>query len=166
MSTAPTAAQRRVLGVFARAEHDRRPPPTIREVGEATGIRSTNGVRDHFLAIQRKGLLTQVNERQARAWTLTPAGRKVVGVAIQAAVDAPWDDCKVAFGVKVLRPWFDLLEKPNYKARLPEGWTLAECDGAGARWVLLFRVEGVPMVRDGQAVRALLDELDVERSGA
>ncbi len=32
-------------------------PPTIREIGEAFGIRSTNGVNDHLKALERKGYL-------------------------------------------------------------------------------------------------------------
>lgn len=30
-------------------------PPTIREIGEAFGIKSTNGVNDHLKALERKG---------------------------------------------------------------------------------------------------------------
>jgi SOS-response transcriptional repressor LexA len=29
--------------------------PTVREIGKAFGIKSTNGVNDHLLAIERKG---------------------------------------------------------------------------------------------------------------
>lgn len=32
-------------------------PPTIREIGEEMGIRSTNGVNDHLKALERKGYL-------------------------------------------------------------------------------------------------------------
>lgn len=34
-------------------------PPTIREIGEHLGIRSTNGVADHLKALKRKGYLLQ-----------------------------------------------------------------------------------------------------------
>jgi repressor LexA len=34
-------------------------PPTIREIGEHLGIRSTNGVADHLKALKRKGYLEQ-----------------------------------------------------------------------------------------------------------
>jgi repressor LexA len=44
-------------------------PPTIREIGEHLGIRSTNGVADHLKALKRKGYLSQ-DERKSR--TLTP----------------------------------------------------------------------------------------------
>lgn len=36
-------------------------PPTVREIGEHLGIRSTNGVADHLKALKRKGYLTHEN---------------------------------------------------------------------------------------------------------
>ncbi len=44
-------------------------PPTIREIGEHLGIRSTNGVADHLKALKRKGYLKQ---RDMKSRTLTP----------------------------------------------------------------------------------------------
>ena len=44
-------------------------PPTIREIGEHLGIRSTNGVADHLKALKRKGYLTQ---RGQKSRTLIP----------------------------------------------------------------------------------------------
>ena len=32
-------------------------PPTLREIGEHMGIRSTNGVNDHLKALEKKGYL-------------------------------------------------------------------------------------------------------------
>jgi len=34
-------------------------PPTLREIGGAMGIRSTNGVNDHIRALERKGRITR-----------------------------------------------------------------------------------------------------------
>src|SRR4051812_12100358 len=34
-------------------------PPTLREIGNFMGIRSTNGVNDHLRALERKGYLTR-----------------------------------------------------------------------------------------------------------
>ena len=36
-------------------------PPTIREIGHEFGIRSTNGVRDHLVALHRKGFLAALS---------------------------------------------------------------------------------------------------------
>lgn len=39
--------------------------PSYREIGDALGIRSTNGVSDHVRALERKGYLTRVGGRGA-----------------------------------------------------------------------------------------------------
>ncbi|MBX3252126.1 MAG: transcriptional repressor LexA [Myxococcales bacterium] len=54
-----TDRQRIVLD-FIRASIDERGfPPTLREIGNHLGIRSTNGVNDHLRALERKGYLTR-----------------------------------------------------------------------------------------------------------
>jgi len=58
-----TARQRQILG-FILEQIDRRGiPPTIREIGAQFGISSPNGVRDHLLALQRKGYLKRSPEK-------------------------------------------------------------------------------------------------------
>ena len=81
-------------------------------------------------------------------------------------VSAPWDDCKVAFGIdddraveKLFYYGFGGEAKHAKKFGLPSGWTLDEVDGAGARWVAVFRVDGVPTVRDGKRVVEVLRRL-------
>jgi hypothetical protein len=81
--------------------------------------------------------------------------------------ETPWDDCKVAFGIED----DEAVEKLFYsgpsggearhakKLGLPSGWTLDEVDGSGARWVAVFRVRGVPSVRDGKRVVEVLTRL-------
>ncbi len=79
----------------------------------------------------------------------------------------PWDDCKVAFGIDDDQAVEKLFYSgpPSGEARhakklgLPSGWTLNEVDGAGARWVAVFRVRGVPTVRDGKRVVEVLKRL-------
>ena len=41
-------------------------PPTIREIGEKFGIKSTNGVREALISLERKGLIKKLS-RQARS---------------------------------------------------------------------------------------------------
>lgn len=81
--------------------------------------------------------------------------------------EKPWDDCKVAFGIdddEAVAALF-YVGPPRFEARhaakhgLPPGWTLDEVDGAGARWVAVFRVDGVPTTRDGKRVLAILKNL-------
>jgi len=47
----------------------RKYPPTIREIGEEFGIKSTNGVRDALNALERKGLIKKLSN-QARGIAL------------------------------------------------------------------------------------------------
>src|SRR5205823_12275201 len=49
-------------------------PPTLREIGEHMGIRSTNGVNDHLKALEKKGYLER-EDLKSRA--LRPLGREV-----------------------------------------------------------------------------------------
>jgi len=57
MAKAPTRKQRAILD-FIRSEIARRGrPPTLREIGERFGLRSTGSVRDHLRALERKGCI-------------------------------------------------------------------------------------------------------------
>lgn len=62
-------------------------PPTIREIGEQFGIRSTNGVEGHLAALERNGLIAR-ERGKSRAISL-PSGRKpVVSVPLLGRVAA------------------------------------------------------------------------------
>src|SRR5687767_6944309 len=52
-----TERQQKVLDFIARSIDERGYPPTLREIGEHMGIRSTNGVNDHLKALEKKGYL-------------------------------------------------------------------------------------------------------------
>src|SRR5690554_828546 len=52
-----TERQRAVLDFVVEYIRVHRFPPTVREIGRALGIRSTNGVSDHLKALERKGYL-------------------------------------------------------------------------------------------------------------
>jgi repressor LexA len=54
-----TKRQRQVLNFITRSIEDRGYPPTMREIGEHMGIRSTNGVNDHLKALERKGYIVR-----------------------------------------------------------------------------------------------------------
>src|SRR5258706_4706819 len=49
--------QAKTLDFIRRSIEERGYPPTLREIGESMGIRSTNGVNDHLRALERKGYL-------------------------------------------------------------------------------------------------------------
>lgn len=64
-----TRRQKMVLDFVMRTIREEGYPPTLREIGNHMGIRSTNGVNDHLKALERKGYLRKGN---LRARALTP----------------------------------------------------------------------------------------------
>jgi len=61
-----TDRQRQALDYISECLSLRGYPPTLREIGEHMGIRSTNGVNDHLKALERKGYLVR-EELKSRA---------------------------------------------------------------------------------------------------
>jgi repressor LexA len=68
-----TDRQQKILSFIKRSIQDQGYPPTIREIGEAFGIRSTNGVNDHLKALERKGYLLR-GELKSRALSVIEGG--------------------------------------------------------------------------------------------
>jgi repressor LexA len=66
-----TQRQEMVLQYIQSSITDRGYPPTLREIGNFMGIRSTNGVNDHLRALERKGYLTR-EDMKSRALRPTP----------------------------------------------------------------------------------------------
>ena len=73
----PTDRQLDVLREIARSSAAKGFGPTIRDLGAALGITSTNGVNDHLKQLELKGLVAR-EERGSRTLRLTPAGVKWV----------------------------------------------------------------------------------------
>jgi repressor LexA len=73
-----TDRQLEVLRFISREIEERGYPPTIREIGEALDIRSTNGVNDHLKALERKGFLSR-DPVKSRALIPTAAAREALG---------------------------------------------------------------------------------------
>jgi repressor LexA len=78
MATELTDRQLEVLRFIATEIEERGYPPTIREIGEALDIASTNGVNDHLKALERKGYL-QRDPVKSRALIPTPQARQALG---------------------------------------------------------------------------------------
>jgi repressor LexA len=55
-------------------------PPTLRELGEALGIRSTNGVADHLAALQRKG---RIERRRHASRTIRVINQEQVTLTVR-----------------------------------------------------------------------------------
>ncbi|MCH9685500.1 MAG: transcriptional repressor LexA [Deltaproteobacteria bacterium] len=88
MRPALTQRQRQALQYISDCLSDRGYPPTLREIGEHMGIRSTNGVNDHLKALERKGYLIR-EELKSRA--LRP-----VDFADKSTTESNRDDMEVA----------------------------------------------------------------------
>ena len=68
-----TDRQEMVLKYIESSISQRGYPPTLREIGNFMGIRSTNGVNDHLRALERKGYLAR-EDMKSRALRPTRSG--------------------------------------------------------------------------------------------
>ena len=73
-----TERQEKILSFIKRSIVEQGYPPTIREIGEHFGIRSTNGVNDHLKALERKGYLMR-GELKSRALSVIEGGKGAGG---------------------------------------------------------------------------------------
>lgn len=73
MSVTIAKRQGDVLFAIWAAMQDGQLTPTVRELGDALGIASTNGVNDHLRALIKKGFLVR-QPMKARSLQLTPLG--------------------------------------------------------------------------------------------
>jgi repressor LexA len=80
-----TARQEQTLDFIRQSIQERGYPPTLREIGEYMGIRSTNGVNDHLRALERKGYLRR-EDMKSRALKLV-SGMGTPAVAAPAKVE-------------------------------------------------------------------------------
>jgi repressor LexA len=78
MATGLTDRQLEVLRFITNEIEERGYPPTIREIGEALEIASTNGVNDHLKALEKKGFL-QRDAAKSRALIPTSQARHTLG---------------------------------------------------------------------------------------
>lgn len=97
-----TKRQEQTLDFIRNSIRDRGYPPTLREIGEHMGIRSTNGVNDHLRALERKGYLRRedmksralrvVGEEEPKAETSTatpsPANDDLISIPVLGRVAA------------------------------------------------------------------------------
>lgn len=82
MPDALTERQREILDFITSSITERGYPPTLREIGEHFGIRSTNGVNDHLKALEKKGHLRRedLKSRAMRPTALPPLGGRMADI--------------------------------------------------------------------------------------
>src|SRR5438477_3910227 len=74
MTETLTERQEKILAFIKRSIQEQGYPPTIREIGEHFGTRTTNGVNDHLKALERKGYLVR-GELKSRALSVIEGGK-------------------------------------------------------------------------------------------
>lgn len=74
-----TKRQAQTLDYIRQSIVERGYPPTLREIGEYMGIRSTNGVNDHLRALERKGYLRREDMKSRALRVVDDIGRSPAG---------------------------------------------------------------------------------------
>jgi repressor LexA len=82
-----TDRQLEIYNFIKREIHTRGYPPTVRDIGEAFGIKSPNGVMCHLKALEKKGLIQRVGF-SARAIQLVDANPAASGLPFVGRVAA------------------------------------------------------------------------------
>ncbi|MBX2812989.1 MAG: transcriptional repressor LexA [Myxococcales bacterium] len=96
-----TRRQQQILDFITRRINEQGYPPTIREIGEEMGIRSTNGVNDHLKALERKGFLRREGLK-SRALRPVNMGSPALAVPSVPSPPVPANDNGRTTGVPVL----------------------------------------------------------------
>jgi repressor LexA len=90
-----TERQKLVLDFIGNSIEQRGYPPTLREIGQHLGIRSTNGVNDHLKALEKKGFLKREDLKSRALRPLYPrsavaaVAQELLGPPTHALVDVP-----------------------------------------------------------------------------
>jgi repressor LexA len=138
-----TDRQRDILKFIHQSTGERGFPPTIREIGTAMKIASTNGVNDHLRALEHKGYLKRTGQT-SRSFVLTKLARQALGLTTAGAATAGNTVAvplvgKVAAGAPILA-----LEQAEDSVHI-DSFLL----GGGGREVFALRVKGESMIGDG-----------------
>ena len=135
----PSPRQIEILRTIERHVREEGYPPTVREIGEAVGLRSTNGVAEHLRALIRKGYLSK-QDMKSRALVPTPKCYAAIGSmrggreGMRGVVEVPLLG-RVAAGVPILAE-----ENVEDVVRLDSYFL------GGGRKVCALRVQGDSMI--------------------
>ena len=139
-----TDRQEMVLKYIESSIAQRGYPPTLREIGNFMGIRSTNGVNDHLRALERKGYLLR-EDMKSRALRPTRGGAISTSGFPQLPVEADDGDFievpivgRVAAGLLA-----EAIEQPEDTVRVDRVLL------GGAREVFGLRISGESMIKAG-----------------
>jgi repressor LexA len=139
-----TDRQEMVLKYIESSIVQRGYPPTLREIGNFMGIRSTNGVNDHLRALERKGYLAR-EDMKSRALRPTRSGGATNGVAAPAGTsngDSDWIEVPIV-GRVAAGQLAEAIQQPDDTVRVDRVLL------GGAREVFGLRVAGESMINAG-----------------
>lgn len=132
-----TKRQRLVLDIIATSLKAYGYPPTLREIGAAMGINSTNGVNDHLIALGRKGYIER-DDLRSRGVRLTDLGAQVVGMPSLAKTAEPSRD-EFAERVRAALNEPDDMVDPAQAAAVLAAWVRAASPRKAARILTIVR---------------------------
>lgn len=135
MRPALTDRQRQMLEYIEHVVNTTGFPPSIRQIGEALDIRSTNGVRAHLKALEKKGYIHR-SLRISRGIAMLDQVKRVVSTAARDTVAVPILG-RVTAGMPILAV-------ENYDGHLTLDPSLVKSDD-----VFALRVEGDSMIEAG-----------------
>ncbi len=136
-----TKRQAQTLEYIRQSIEERGYPPTLREIGEYMGIRSTNGVNDHLRALERKGYLRR-EDMKSRALRLVNEPDKAKTLPLPEDADQDVIDVQVLGRVAAGLP---LLADENVIDTVRVDRMLVR----GGRDVFGLRVQGDSMIEAG-----------------
>jgi repressor LexA len=137
-----TDRQEMVLKYIESSISQRGYPPTLREIGNFMGIRSTNGVNDHLRALERKGYLLR-EDMKSRALRPTRNGNGAVGATIAGYVEEE-DMIEIPIVGRVAAGQLsEAISQPEDTVRVDRVLV------GGAREVFGLRVSGESMIKAG-----------------
>ena len=138
-----TKRQSQTLDFIRSSIDERGYPPTLREIGEHMGIRSTNGVNDHLRALERKGYLRR-EDMKSRALKLVEAAQTSTPVPIDDDMIEVQVLGRVAAGLPVLAEE-NIIDTVRIDRMLVRG----------GREIFGLRVTGDSMIEAGHSERRL-----------
>lgn len=87
MSNPRGDSQARILEYIQQATREKGYPPSVREICNATGLKSTSTVHGHLLRMQKKGLLNR-DSMKPRAISVPQEGQETVSIPLVGSVAA------------------------------------------------------------------------------
>lgn len=139
-----TKRQAQTLEYIRQSIEERGYPPTLREIGEYMGIRSTNGVNDHLRALERKGYLRR-EDMKSRALRLVNDSERAKTLQPNAVEDARDEDVLDVQVLGRVAAGLPLLAEENVIDTVRVDRMLVR----GGRDVFGLRVQGDSMIEAG-----------------